>query len=362
MKGGQISAYPEYTGTALLSFFNTPADKLPKDPQQAYELAKSNFEKDGLTAFPPTPFTDSNEVAVTKATADKLGLKNISDLSSHAGDLVLYGTPECRQRMDCLLGLEQIYGLKFKKFVPVARSAPRVLSSGRADVSIDDRPADQAQRRGPARGRQGHVPALQLDARDEAENADKAGPDLTKTLDLLQKPRPTTPCRARRARRYRQEGPAEVARNTCRRPDWWKVTFKESGHHRGMPGFLRGVTHFYAFWCALAAAGTCLRAPAVSRAAAAVYGAGLCAVRQRALSPLALAPRWRPLPARRSQHDLRLHRRLYTPVGLLVLHGARVGRLIVVWAARSAASLGVAWITAPRALAAACASRSAGSP
>src|SRR5262245_16058303 len=86
VKDGQISAYPEYTGTALLSFFGKDAADLPKDAQAAYEEAKAEFEKDGLTAFPPTPFTSSNEVAVTKETAERLGLKNISDLAQHAGD------------------------------------------------------------------------------------------------------------------------------------------------------------------------------------------------------------------------------------------------------------------------------------
>ena len=69
VKDGQISAYPEYTGTALLSFFGKDAADLPKDAQAAYEEAKTEFEKDGLTAFPPTPFTSSNEVAVTPETA-----------------------------------------------------------------------------------------------------------------------------------------------------------------------------------------------------------------------------------------------------------------------------------------------------
>ena len=70
-------------------------------------------------------------------TADELGLKTISDLDGKSQDLTLYGSPECRQRLDCLLGLEQVYGLKFKKFVPVdVAQRHEVLSSGRADVSI----------------------------------------------------------------------------------------------------------------------------------------------------------------------------------------------------------------------------------
>ena len=59
-------------------------------------------------------FTSSNEVAVTQQTADKLGLKNISDLEGKSQDLTLYGSPECRGRDDCLRGLQNVYGLKFK--------------------------------------------------------------------------------------------------------------------------------------------------------------------------------------------------------------------------------------------------------
>ena len=171
VKSDEITAYPEYTGTALLSFFGKPADELPKDPQAAYEEAKAGFEADGLVAFPPTPFTSSNEVAVTQATADELGLKTISDLEGKAQDLTLYGSPECRQRLDCLLGLQQVYGLKFKKFVPVdiaQRHEVLTLRPRRRLDRLHHRPADPARERGPARGRQGHVPALQLDAGHEA--------------------------------------------------------------------------------------------------------------------------------------------------------------------------------------------------
>jgi osmoprotectant transport system substrate-binding protein len=191
LKGGQIDAYPEYTGTALLSFFKTKAADLPKDPQAAYQLAKADFEKQGLTAFPPTPFTDSNEVAVTQKTATKLGLKNISDLSKVASTLTLYGTPECRQRMDCLLGLEKIYGLKFKKFVPVAPDQRHeVLASGRADVSIVFTTDPQIKRNNEVLldDDKGMFPPYNSTLVMKQTTADKAGADLPKTLDLLQKP------------------------------------------------------------------------------------------------------------------------------------------------------------------------------
>ena len=133
----EISAYPEYTGTALGSFFKVPSNEIPKDPQVAYEQAKADFAKRKITALPPTPFTSSNEVGLTKEKADELGVSKISDLEGKSQDLTLYGSPECRQREDCLLGLQRVYGLKFKKFVPVDIALRhQVLDKGQADLSI----------------------------------------------------------------------------------------------------------------------------------------------------------------------------------------------------------------------------------
>jgi osmoprotectant transport system substrate-binding protein len=189
LKSGEISAYPEYTGTALLSFFGKQADELPKDEMAAYEEARAGFEADGLVALPPTPFTSSNEVAVTKETAEKLGLENISDLDGKSQDLVLYGSPECRQRLDCLLGLQEVYGLKFKKFVPVAiDQRHEVLSSGRADVSIVFTTDPQIQREQEVllEDDKGMFPPYNSTLVLRKDVADAAGENLTQTVELIQ--------------------------------------------------------------------------------------------------------------------------------------------------------------------------------
>ncbi len=137
VKAGEVDAYPEYTGTALTTFFGVQTDKIPKDEQEAYDQAKASFAKKHVTALPPTPFTDSNAVGMTQARAQELGIQTISDLKSKASRLTLSGSKECRTRLDCKLGLEQTYGLKFKRFLPTALSERHsVLTRGRADVSI----------------------------------------------------------------------------------------------------------------------------------------------------------------------------------------------------------------------------------
>jgi glycine betaine/choline ABC-type transport system substrate-binding protein len=137
VRSGAVDAYPEYTGTALTSFFGVQTDEIPKDEQEAYDRARKSFSAKKLTALPPTPFTDSNAVGMTQARADELGIQTISDLKSKASRLTLAGSPQCQSRTDCKLGLEHTYGLKFKHYL-VTDLADRhsVLTMGRADVSI----------------------------------------------------------------------------------------------------------------------------------------------------------------------------------------------------------------------------------
>jgi osmoprotectant transport system substrate-binding protein len=190
LEGGEISAYPEYTGTALLSFFGKQADELPKDEQAAYEEAKAGFAEKDLTALPPTPFVSSNEVAVTKETADELGLQKISDLDGKSQDLTLYGTPECRQRLDCKLGLEQVYGLKFKKFVPVDIALRHeVLSKGQADVSIVFTTDPQNKREGFVllEDDKGMFPPYNSTLVIRNDMLEQAGPELGEVVTLVNK-------------------------------------------------------------------------------------------------------------------------------------------------------------------------------
>jgi osmoprotectant transport system substrate-binding protein len=137
VKTGQISGYPEYASTALTSFFGFEPEEVPAGAKAAKEKANVEFLKEGLQTFAPTPFASANAVGTTKATAEKYGLKTISDLRGVSEKLSLYGSPECRQRIDCLAGLEKLYGLKFKSFTPVDIGLRyTVLEKGQADLSI----------------------------------------------------------------------------------------------------------------------------------------------------------------------------------------------------------------------------------
>jgi osmoprotectant transport system substrate-binding protein len=192
VKSGQISGYPEYASTALTSFFGVEPEEVPAGAQPAYEKAKAEFEKEGLTAFPPTPFASANAVGTLKKTADELGLKTVSDLEGQSEKLSLYGSPECRQRIDCLAGLEKYYGLKFKSFTPVDISLRyKVLENGQADLSIlfttDPQLSAEKDKFVILEDDKEVFPAGNIIFVSKASTAEKAGPDYEKTIVEVQK-------------------------------------------------------------------------------------------------------------------------------------------------------------------------------
>ena len=191
LEAGEISGYPEYTSTALTSFFDTAPEDVPGDPQAALDQAQPDFEAKGLVAFEPAPFLSENAVGLLATKADELGVETISDLEGQSQDLVLFGSPECRQRVDCLVGLEDGYGLQFKQFTPVdIEQRYAVLDDGQADLSIvftlDGELAasdkyvvlEDDQSVFPAAGNPAFVT-------DQA-TVDEAGPDYQETIELVQ--------------------------------------------------------------------------------------------------------------------------------------------------------------------------------
>lgn len=136
LKGGNIDAYPEYTGTALVEFFDVPIADVPAKPMEVYEEAKSEFAKDDITALPPTKFNNTYVLAMKPETAKKLGNPTkISDLEGKAGDLRITGFPECEQRADCLIGLRRTYGLDFGEFI-ATESKYEPLDGGQTDIGL----------------------------------------------------------------------------------------------------------------------------------------------------------------------------------------------------------------------------------
>jgi osmoprotectant transport system substrate-binding protein len=190
LEENRIDGYPEYTGTALGSLCAVPAEDIPKDPAEAFEDARGCLARDGLVAFPPTPFTSSNEVGVTQQVAEAHDLQQISDLARVDEEFTLYGPKECRQRTDCLLGLRRVYGLKFKEFAPVeVDQRHEVLGRGDkvASIVFTTDPQNRRDQLVLLEDDRGMFPPNNSTFVVREEVARRAGDDLRRVVELLQR-------------------------------------------------------------------------------------------------------------------------------------------------------------------------------
>lgn len=109
MLNNQIDIYPEYTGTALKVILQST-----ELPQELFSYVKTVYErKYHLTWLMPFGFNNSNALAIKRNFAIQKGIKNISELPRLASDLTIGVSPDFLQRRDGLLGLQDIYNLKF---------------------------------------------------------------------------------------------------------------------------------------------------------------------------------------------------------------------------------------------------------
>lgn len=107
LKNDQIDVYPEYTGTISEAILKL-SGKLPD--AELREKLRSEYDLETGAGF---GFNNTYAFAVKKKTADKYGLKTISDLASHP-DIKTAVSYEFLKRKDGWENLAGVYGLKIE--------------------------------------------------------------------------------------------------------------------------------------------------------------------------------------------------------------------------------------------------------
>lgn len=131
-----VDLVPEYVAP-MLEFVNRNAGEAGGDLDASAARLRARLDGLGLTALEPSPATRQDAFAVTRATAERLRLRMLSDLTAVADQLTLGAAPDCRTRPLCLPGLERAYGLRFKAVRALDAGGPatlEALSSGDVDV------------------------------------------------------------------------------------------------------------------------------------------------------------------------------------------------------------------------------------
>jgi osmoprotectant transport system substrate-binding protein len=97
------------------------------------------LEASGVSVLDMARAENENGIVVAADTAARYDLEDISDLREHAAEMSFGGPPECTERPLCLPGLEQTYGLRFERFVPLDPGGPTTvaaLTEGDIDVAL----------------------------------------------------------------------------------------------------------------------------------------------------------------------------------------------------------------------------------
>jgi osmoprotectant transport system substrate-binding protein len=136
LEKGEVDLVPEYVGN-LLVFYDaaarSPGDDLPTATEKLRERARDK----NLVVLQPSAATNGDVIAMTRAKATSLGVTKISDLRGKESRLVFGGPPECAQRLTCLKGLQDVYGLRFADFKPLDSGGPVTVASLRdGDVDV----------------------------------------------------------------------------------------------------------------------------------------------------------------------------------------------------------------------------------
>lgn len=134
---GLVDLVPEYAGT-MLAFVSLGRSTPTSNPSATLATLRGYLGPRGMRALEPADAQNRNTVIVDRSFAADNNLRSISDLAPLASGLKFGGPAECPERPFCLIGLAEVYGIEFARFVPLPSSGVVAdsLELGEIDVGI----------------------------------------------------------------------------------------------------------------------------------------------------------------------------------------------------------------------------------
>ena len=120
IRAGSIDAYVEYSGTALTAILKRPVSN---DRAEVERTVRAAYAERGLRWDPPLGFDNTFAMIVRRTDAERLGLRNVSDLAKVAETFRPGFGYEFTERPDGWPGLQSAYGFAM-------RMPPRTMDLG----------------------------------------------------------------------------------------------------------------------------------------------------------------------------------------------------------------------------------------
>lgn len=142
LASGDVDVAPEYVSSMteyLNREINGPDAEMVASPDvdetmsQLEELAAEQ----NMTPLEPAEAEDANAFAVTQEFSEENDVTTLSDLGSLDEPVALAAAPDCPDRPDCQIGLEEVYGIQISNFEPLGFGSPQTkdaLTSGEVQV------------------------------------------------------------------------------------------------------------------------------------------------------------------------------------------------------------------------------------
>jgi osmoprotectant transport system substrate-binding protein len=133
LEDGDLDIIIDYTGSATR--FLDPDATPSADSEETYTALNGALEGTGLVTYDYSQAEDANALVALQAWAQSNEVTQISDLVG-LPDVKLGASEDCRERADCLLGYQDVYGIEFAEFVALEYGPPLTEALEAEEVQV----------------------------------------------------------------------------------------------------------------------------------------------------------------------------------------------------------------------------------
>ena len=124
LESGEVDVAPEYA-SSMTEYLNREINGADAEPVATPDLEETMAQLEELAAqknmtpLEPAEAEDANAFAVTTEFSEQNDVTTLSDLGEYGKPVDLAAASDCPERSDCMLGLENVYGIEIGNFVPL---------------------------------------------------------------------------------------------------------------------------------------------------------------------------------------------------------------------------------------------------